>query len=59
MTCTGRYGNCLSKMATFRSWPGMTLAAAARSFEDIPELDFRRPDQDPDEIDIAALADAS
>ena len=36
---------------------GMTLAAAARSFEDIPELDFGRPDQDPDEIDIAALAD--
>jgi len=36
---------------------GMALAAAARSFEDIPELDFRRPDQDPDEIDIAALAD--
>lgn len=36
---------------------GMTLAATARSFEDIPELDFRRPDQDPDEIDIVALAD--
>ena len=36
---------------------GMTLAATARSFEDIPELDFRRPDQDSDEIDIAALAD--
>jgi hypothetical protein len=36
---------------------GMALAATARSFEDIAELDFRRPDEDPDEIDIAAFVD--
>ena len=36
---------------------GRALAANAHSFEDIAELDFRRPDQEPDEIDIAALAD--
>jgi hypothetical protein len=36
---------------------GRALAASARSFEDIAELDFRRPDEDPDEIDIAALMD--
>ncbi len=36
---------------------GLTLAATARSFEDIAELDFCRPDQDPDEVDIAALVD--
>ena len=36
---------------------GRALAATARSFEDIAELDFCRPDEDPDEIDIAALAD--
>jgi hypothetical protein len=37
---------------------GMALAATApRSFEDIAELDFCRPDKDPDEIDIAACVD--
>ncbi len=36
---------------------GLALAATARSFEDIAELDFRRPQQDPDEIDIAAILD--
>ena len=37
---------------------GMELAASARSFEDIAELDFRWPGDDkPDEIDIAALVD--
>jgi hypothetical protein len=37
---------------------GMKLAASARSFEDVAELDFYRPDQDnPDEIDIAAVVD--
>ena len=36
---------------------GMALAATARSFEDIAELDFRRPDEPPDEVDIAALVD--
>jgi hypothetical protein len=36
---------------------GLALAATARNFEDIAELDFRRPDQDPDEIDIAAFVD--
>lgn len=36
---------------------GLALAANARSFEDIAELDFRRLGQDPDEIDIAALVD--
>jgi hypothetical protein len=36
---------------------GQVLAADARSFEDIAELDFRRPDQQPAEIDIIALAD--
>jgi hypothetical protein len=35
----------------------MALAATARSFEDIAELDFRRPDKDPDEIEIAACVD--
>lgn len=40
----------------FRSWPA-ALAANARRFEDIAELDFRRPDKDPDEIDVAAFAD--
>ena len=36
---------------------GRALAADARSFEDIAELDFCRPDEDPDEIDVAALVD--
>ena len=37
---------------------GMELAASARSFEDIAELDFRWPgDDEPDKIDIAALVD--
>ena len=37
---------------------GRALAASARSFEDIAELDFRWPSKDePDEIDIAALVD--
>jgi hypothetical protein len=36
---------------------GMALASTARNFEDIAELDFCRPDHDPDEIDIAALVD--
>lgn len=36
---------------------GQALAATARSFEDIAELDFCRLGQDPAEIDIAALAD--
>jgi hypothetical protein len=36
---------------------GMALAATARNFEDIAELDFRRSDKDPDEIDIAAFVD--
>jgi hypothetical protein len=36
---------------------GLALAATARSFEDIAELDFRRPGQDLDEIDIAAFGD--
>jgi len=37
---------------------GKALAAPARTFEDIAELDFLRPgEEDPDEIDIAALVD--
>jgi hypothetical protein len=37
---------------------GWALAATARAFEDIPELDFHLPGaEDPDEIDIAALVD--
>jgi len=36
---------------------GRVLAAPARSFEDIAELDFCRPGQKPAEIDIIALAD--
>lgn len=37
---------------------GWVLAAGARTFEDIAELDFRLPEaEDPDEIDIAALVD--
>jgi len=36
---------------------GLALAASARSFEDIAELDFRRPGEDPVEIDVAALVD--
>lgn len=37
---------------------GWTLAATARDFQDVPELDFRFPGaEDPDEIDIAALVD--
>jgi hypothetical protein len=36
---------------------GRTLAATARSFDDIAELDFGRPGQKPTEIDIIALAD--
>jgi hypothetical protein len=37
---------------------GWTLAASARTFEDIAELDFHLPDaENPDEIDIAALVD--
>ena len=37
---------------------GWVLAASARTFEDIAELDFRFPEaEDPDEIDIAALVD--
>ena len=36
---------------------GQALAATARSFEDIAELDFCRPGQKPAEIDIIALAD--
>ena len=37
---------------------GWVLAASARAFEDIAELDFRLPEaEDPDEIDIAALVD--
>ena len=36
---------------------GQALAATARSFEDIAELDFCRPSQKQAEIDIIALAD--
>ncbi len=36
---------------------GQALAAQAQTFEEIAELDFLRPDQDPDEIDIVALVD--
>lgn len=36
---------------------GRALAANVRVFEDIAELDFCRPDEGPDEIDIAAFAD--
>jgi hypothetical protein len=36
---------------------GKELAASARSFEDVAELDFLRPGESPDEIDIAAIAD--
>ncbi len=36
---------------------GRALAATARSFEDIAELDFGRPGQKPTEIDIIALTD--
>jgi hypothetical protein len=36
---------------------GMALAFTSRSFEEIAELDFLRPGQDPDEIDIVAFAD--
>lgn len=36
---------------------GKALAASARSFEDIAELDFCQPDQRPAEIDILALVD--
>ena len=36
---------------------GRALAATARSFEDIAELDFCRAGQQPAEIDILALAD--
>jgi hypothetical protein len=36
---------------------GRALAATARSFEDIAELDFQSPAQQPAEIDIIALAD--
>jgi hypothetical protein len=36
---------------------GRALAADARSFEDLAELDFCRPSEPPDEIDIAALVD--
>jgi hypothetical protein len=36
---------------------GQALAAQAQTFEDIAELDFLRPDEDPDEIDIIALVD--
>ena len=36
---------------------GMALADTARTFQDIAELDFTRPGQSPDEIDILALVD--
>lgn len=36
---------------------GQALAAQARTFEEIAELDFLRRDEDPDEIDIIALVD--
>jgi len=36
---------------------GKALADSARTFEDIAELDFCRPDQKPAEIDILALVD--
>lgn len=39
---------------------GMTLAASARNYEEVPELDFRDPGNgEPDEIDIAAFRDGS
>jgi hypothetical protein len=37
---------------------GQALAAQAQTFEDIAELDFLRPDEEPDEIDIIALVDS-
>jgi hypothetical protein len=37
---------------------GKALAASARSFEDIAELDFCQADQKPAEIDILALVDS-
>ena len=36
---------------------GKALAASARTFEDVAELDFCQPDQKPVEIDILALVD--
>lgn len=39
---------------------GMTLAASARNYEEVPELDFRDPgSEEPDEIDIAAFKEGS
>lgn len=45
-----------------RKWPGSpgpgrASATTARTFEDIAELDFCRPGQEPTEIDIIAFAD--
>lgn len=36
---------------------GQALAADARGFQDVAELDFCRPNSPPDEIDVAALVD--
>lgn len=36
---------------------GKALAVGSRAFEDISELEFRRLDEKPDEIDVAALVD--
>jgi hypothetical protein len=57
MTCTARSGELLDQNGDVPRLAGQALAATARSFEDIAELDFCRPSQKQAEIDIIALAD--
>jgi len=57
MTRTARSGELLDQNGDVPPLAGQALAATARSFEDIAELDFCRPSQKQAEIDIIALAD--
>jgi hypothetical protein len=38
---------------------GRALAAGARAFDEVAELDFLRPGEEPDEIDVVALVDGT
>ena len=57
MSCTARSGELLDQNGDVPRLAGQALAATARSFVDIAELDFCRPSQKQAEIDIIALAD--
>ena len=57
MSCTARSGELLDQNGDVPRLAVQALAATARSFVDIAELDFCRPSQKQAEIDIIALAD--